>query len=104
MLSAHPPKTLIVERKEKVAGADSAVASHTSAGFELADLMFEGLTGVEHCVGDHGGESGGGEDDKRQGKCCRYNRCTCLRMSEGMWLLLCSGCRGHCFCFVEYFE
>ena len=43
MLSAHPPKTLIVERKEKVAGADSAVASHTSAGFELADLMFEGL-------------------------------------------------------------
>ena len=28
----------------------------------------------------------------------------CANMFEGMWLLLCSGCRGHCFCFVEYFE
>ena len=49
--SAHPPKTLIVESKEKVARADSAVASHTSAGFELADLMFQGFRSVKVMMG-----------------------------------------------------
>ena len=103
----HPPKTLIVESKEKVARADSAVASHTSAGLELADLMFQGFRSlvmmVEKVVKML-------KDRENVADIAGIHVCAnklavsrrkCLRERGCCFVLL--GLRGHCFCFVGYF-
>ena len=107
--SAHPPKTLIVESKEKVARADSAVASHTSAGFELADLMFQGLRSlrlmVEKVVVVKMLKDRENVADIAGIHVCAnklaVSRRKCLRERGCCFVLL--GLRGHCFCFVGYF-
>ena len=104
----HPPKTLIVESKEKVARADSAVASHTSAGFELADLMFEGFRSlvmmVEKVVVVKMLIDRENVADLTAIHVCAnklaVSRRKCLR-ERGCCFVL--GLRGHCFCFVGYF-
>ena len=104
----HPPKTLIVESKEKVARADSAVASHTSAGFELADLMFQGFRSlvvvvkkvvVVKMLKDRENVA----DITAIHVCANKFAATgrkCLR-ERGCCFVL--GLRGLCFCFVGYF-
>ena len=105
----HPPKTLIVESKEKVARADSAVASHTSAGFELANLMFEGLRSLRLMMVEKVVVVKMLKDRENVADITAIHVCanklavsgrTCLR-EHGCCFVL--GLRGQCFCFVGYF-
>ena len=58
-VETHPPKAFIVESKKEVAGSNSSVASHASAGLQLPDLYDDHHDGD----GDHGDGDDGDDND-----------------------------------------